>query len=143
MIDVNTSLQTAYISAFSSLSYNTVDVKTFYQNAPDNIPDNVYVVLSPVVSVGNSDKTFSQTATTMQVSIISFNEKYNDGLAVNDVAGQVFTAILPTVDAKLTLSAGINTQIELVSDNTVQYKLQNQRNYITRILVFRHQILHN
>lgn len=141
MIDINIPLREAYITALAGLTYSTVGIKTYYQNAPDNVEDRCYVIMSPVASIGNGDKGFNQSATTMQVMVSTWNEKYNDGLAADTVAGQILTAIYPTPQARLELSAGYNTQINLVSDTTTQFKTQNQRNIINRIIIFRHQIL--
>lgn len=141
MIDINIPLRTAYTTALNGLSYNGVPVVLYYQNAPNAIAARYYIIISPVTSVGNGDKGFNQTATTIQLNIITWEEQYNDGLAADTIAGNVLNIIYPTPQAKLTLSAGYNTQIELVSDNTIPFKRQDQRNYINRIISFRHQIL--
>lgn len=141
MIDINIPLRTAYITALTGLQYNTTSVPVYYQNAPSRDDLKYYVIMSPVVSIGNGDKGFNQTATTMQLSITTWEEQYNDGLAADTIAGLILNIIYPTPQARLVLSAGYNTQIELISDNTTQFKRQDQRNYINRILLFRHQIL--
>lgn len=141
MIDINIPLREAYTIALLSVDYNGSSIPLYYQNAPSGNLPKYYIIMSPVTSVGNGDKGMNQSATTMQVNIVTWEEQYNDGLAADTIAGQVLTAIYPTPQAKLTLSAGYNTQTELVSDNTTPFKRQDQRNYINRILLFRHQIL--
>ena len=143
MIDINRPLRTAYVSSLAGLAYDGDPINTYYQNGPDDDNEIIFVVMTPVASIGNGDKSFQQTATSMQLTVITKGEKYNDGIACDTIAGQILTAIYPNSQAKLNLSNGVNTQIELASDNILPFTMYNQLNYISRILVFRHQILHN
>ena len=49
MININTALQKAYIAAFAGISYDSVGIKSFYQNKPDNINDEVTIIILPAL----------------------------------------------------------------------------------------------
>lgn len=144
MKDVNFPLRKIYFAALSSLSYNSTDIKVFYQKAPDNITDTIFVVYSGINNSDVSSKQKSDTDTSILVTIHTYEPKYNDGRAADDVAQQIFTAIYPDKQNRPDLSADglqiVNTRLQ--SDFTTNYNVSGARETLARALTFSHRIFH-
>ena len=80
----------------------------------------------------------------MQVQIHTWDDNGNAGQYADDIAGAVFAIIKPNPQAVLDMSADnfqmVGTFVD--GDNTDQLDT-GQRIYVTRILTFRLNILHN
>lgn len=144
MKSVNYSLRKMYYAALNGLNYNGTLIKAFYQKAPDNISDPVYIVYSAVNNADVSSKQNSDTNTSIQVTIHSHELKYNDGRAADDIAGLIFAAIYPTSHAQGDLiTDGLQiVDTVLSADSTLSYNIQGAREYLDRQLVFTHRIYH-
>lgn len=141
MNDINLKLQTAYYNLLSAITYNSAPVKVYYLSGPSNPPDN-FIVYGPVVGMDQSTKSSSNTATSMQVIIHTADLQQNAGLAVNDIAQSVYSKIYPKSNAVLTLSSSQMYSTEMVTDIVRQMNIKAQKNYIDRIIIFSHKILH-
>lgn len=142
MIDVNYPLRKIYYAALSGLTYNSVDLKAFYQKAPDDISDANYIVFGGISSTDQSSKSNSDTDTSIRVTIHTFREKYNDGAAADAIAGLVLGVIYPNAHDRADMSAdGLQlVGTVLSSDQTQNYNLQGVREYVDRVLTFKHRI---
>lgn len=144
MKDVNYPCMKSYLLALTGISYNSTNVPCYYGTVPDNIAPENYIVFGNITNVDASSKTCSETFTSMRVTIHTFDMKYNTGKAAAAIAGEVFTRIYPTPNAKIDLSPD-NMQCistELTQDVTQDYGQVNSRVYLDRILIFRHKIFH-
>lgn len=142
MRDVNFPIRKIYYSALSGLSYNGTLLKSFYQRAPDNIQDPFYIVFGAISNNDVSAKHKFATETSMQVTIHTFAQKYNDGRAADEIAGLVFDAIYPD-DGVITDMSADNLQLittKLTNDTIIPYTLNNSREYLDRVLTFQHNI---
>lgn len=144
MRDANYSLQKAYFTALTGITYDGIAVPVFYMTMPDNAnPDN-YIIFGPVTNNDISTKGSADTSSLMRVTIHTQNTKYNPGKAANFIAGEVLNRIYPTTQAFLDLSAD-NLQmvaIEIASDTTMDYKVKNAVSFIDRVLIFRQKVYH-
>lgn len=142
MRDSNYPLRKAYITRLASLSYNSVAVPVFYQYLPDGVSPDLYVIIESVSNNPNGTVSTQDSQTSITISIHSFGEKYANGQAVDNVAGQVLTLINPSPSGVLDLSAD-NLQMvssKIVADNTQSFSSEGSRIYIDRILTFEHTI---
>jgi hypothetical protein len=142
MKDVNYPIRKAYNTALAGVSYNSVAVETFYQFLPDGIHPDLYIVIDSISNNNAGTINSQETRTSVTVTVHSFGEKYSNGQAVDDVAGQVLAAINPSPSGVLDLSdddlqmAGTTLQ----ADNTQTFSSQGNRIYIDRVLIFEHHI---
>lgn len=142
MRDVNYPIRKIYYAALSTISYNGTPVKSFYQKAPDDIADNFYIVYGAISNNDTSAKHKFATDTSMQVTIHTYAQKYNDGRAADEIAGLVFDAIYPD-DGVIPDMSGDNLQLlttKLTNDTIIPYTLNNSREYLDRVLTFQHSI---
>ena len=151
MRNVNFALRKAYMAALGDpLQVNvtyptaaTIEVPIYYLIAPESETGKYYITLN---QVSNSEAgTFSseKTNTSMQVQIHTWDDNGNAGQYADDIAGAVFAIIKPNPQAVLDMLAD-NFQMVgtfLDGDNTDQLDAGNRID-ITRILTFRHNILH-
>jgi len=151
MRNVNFALRKAYMAALGDpLQVNvtyptaaTIEVPIYYLIAPESETGKYYITLN---QVSNSEAgTFSseKTNTSMQVQIHTWDDNGNAGQYADDIAGAVFAIIKPTPQSVLDMLAD-NFQMVgtfLDGDNTDQLDAGNRID-ITRILTFRHNILH-
>lgn len=142
MKDVNYPLQKAYLDALSGIVIDTVTIPVYYQQIPNDLnPDN-YILFSPIINVDISPKTCFQTESSMQVIIYTYQAKGNTGktcgLIVNEIMQRIYTK--PS-----TLQAdGVSVlSTKLESDTTNGYSTLGVRTYVERRLVFNHIISHN
>lgn len=144
MKDVSYPLRKAYVAALAGITYEDTPVGVYYPEIPDNMDPEVAIVLSSINSNDRSTKGSADTSTSIQVTIRTFNEKYNNGRAADTVGGEVLARIYPNKQFDLDLSAdGLQvTNTELQQDFLQDYGVQNDRKYIDRIMVFRHDIYH-
>lgn len=137
MIDINTSLLTAYYEALSG-----VGVPVYEGEEPDDIKDEIYIVMSDAVGFEQSTKNSSDVQYTLQLSVHSWKYKYNNSSDLNDVVSAVFQSIKPDSNSVLDLSAnGLQMMnLSLQTDRTERYGEAGGRVYISRILIFKQDI---
>lgn len=143
MRDVNTPLSKAYFTALTGITYNSIAVRSFSGEAPDDISDKNYIVFGEVSNNDLSSKSSADTSTSMRVTIHTFDEKYTSSIIANSIANQVLARIYPYTQFNLTLDG--NFQIystELASDTTQSITMDANRAFIDRIFIFRHKIYH-
>ncbi len=145
MRSVNFALRKVYFAALTGITYNSVPIKIFYQKAPSEISDENYIVFGGVSSNDTSAKFKAQTDTSIRVTVHSYKSIYNDGQSTDNISDQVIQRIYPDKQNRPDMSAD-NLQIintELSNDFTQSYNLNGSREYIDRVLTFRHQIFHS
>lgn len=144
MLDVNYPCQKSYLIALTGISYNSVAVPVYYQEIPDNVSPDNYIIYDGIVNTDASTFHSADTFTSMRVSIHTFQMKYNTGRAAAFIGGEVFSRIYPTKQAIIDLSPdGLQcVSTELTQDITQQLFHQTSKVYIDRILIFRHRIYH-
>jgi hypothetical protein len=143
MKDCNFPLQKVYNAMLSGIMYDSVAVPAYFKSLPDNISPNNYIIFDHVSNADNSTINTADSASSVRVTIHTFDNKYNTGKAANNIGGQVLQIIYPNSQAILDLNAD-NLQMystELVTDIMQDYN-QASRVYLDRILIFRHRIFH-
>ena len=144
MKDVSYPLQKAYLLALNGITYNAVAVPVYYQELPDTMIPNNYIIFGPVTS--NDDSTFNSadTITSMRVTIHTFEGKYNTGKAVAAIPGEVFQRLYANSQFNLDLSPDSMQMVDtrLSNDLTQDYSQKGTRTYIDRIIILRHRIYH-
>lgn len=137
MRDINTALLKAYYSALAD-----VGVPVYEGEEPDDVRDPIYIVMSDAVGLEQSTKNSTDVQYTLQLSIHSWKNKYNNSADLNDVASAVFEAIKPDSNSVLDLSAEglqlMNLQVQ--TDRTERLGEMGGRVYISRILIFKQDI---
>lgn len=145
MLSSNITLRQAYYSILSTISYNGSPVPVFWAQLPTTISPGIYIIFSQIRNNDNSNKGASVTKTSVTVSIYTNSLKYNDGVAVEAVANEVFNRIYKTPQFNIDLNSNflkiVNTS--LASDVTNDFSQSRQNVYIDRILVFNHLIFQN
>lgn len=141
MKDINTILQTAYYNAITTaLAADSIQV--YEGEEPDDLTDKLYVVLSDIQTVDQSTKNSSDVNASIQVSIHSWEFKYNNATALNECAGKIIEAICGSPDTNFDLSADgvqvMNTKIQ--NDRTERLGELAGRKFITRIITFEQDI---
>jgi hypothetical protein len=137
MRDVNSAILQVYYEAI-----NALDIPVYEGEEPDNLKDKIYVVLSDAVSKETSTDNSSDVQLTIQISIHSWDYKYNNTKTLNDTAGAIIEAIKPTSTSVLDLSPFDLQMLNLSLQTDIVNRLGeiNGRKYITRILIFKQDI---
>jgi hypothetical protein len=135
--DINNTLIKAYYDALSPLGY-----PVYEGEEPDDVLDKMYIVISDVTSNDTSTKNSTDVNAQIQITINSWELKYNNSKSLNIAAGDVLTAIKPTPNAVLDLSAGgmqmMNLNVQ--NDNLQNYGKLAGRVYISRNIIFQQDI---
>lgn len=135
MKDISNPLIKAYYDALTPLGY-----PVYEGEEPDDELSKMYIVISDVSSTDASAKSNNAHNANIQVTINSWEVKYNNSKSLNTVAGLVLTAIKPGPVSTLTATGiGIVTTT-LQNDNTTAYGKLSGRVYISRNLIFSHLI---
>lgn len=137
MNDINTPLLKVYFNALSGLPY-----PVYEGEEPDDLTDQVYIVISDVNSTEASTKNTSDTSSSIQIAIHTWEEKYNTSLSVNTAAGLVFAAIKPTSNSVLDMTADNMQMLNLrVTNDRVDRLVELAgRKYISRYIIFQQDI---
>jgi|688.fasta_scaffold266039_3 hypothetical protein len=140
MKDINTALMVAYYNVISAL-----DLPVYEGEEPDDIKDKIYVVLSDATSIETSTDNSSDVNTTLQVSIHSWEYKYNNSKLLNEATGQILEAIKPTSTSVLDLTGdGLQMlNLSVQTDRTERIGEMGGKVYISRVLVFKQDIFIN
>lgn len=137
MKDIATPLLLAYKTALSTLPYTVWEGEE-----ADDVTDQVYIVLSDVTSTEASTKNTSDTSSSIQIAIHSWEEKYNTSLSVNTAAGLVFAAIKPDPNSVLDMTADNMQMLNLrvTTDRVDRLVELAGRKYISRYIIFQQDI---
>jgi mannose/fructose/N-acetylgalactosamine-specific phosphotransferase system component IIB len=135
--DINNTLIKAYYDALKPLGY-----PVYEGEEPDDTLDKMYIVISDVTSNDTSTKNSTDVNAQIQITINSWELKYNNSKSLNIAAGDVLTAIKPTPNAVLDLSVGgmqmMNLNVQ--NDNLQNYGKLAGRVYISRNIIFQQDI---
>lgn len=137
MIDINSSLLQAYYEAIDNAG-----ILVYEGEEPDDVKDKIYAVISDVTSVETSTDNSSDVECTVQISVHSWEYKYNNSKAVNAAVNTIFGAIKPSQNSVLDLSGyGLQMLNLLVqTDRTERLGEIGGKLYISRILVFKQNV---
>lgn len=134
MRDVNSALLQAYYEVINGLS-----IPVYEGEEPDDVKDKIYCVISDVTNVENSTDNSSDTTSTIQITVNSWEYKYNNSKNLNTVSNQILQAIKPDSKSVLDLSLyGIQMlNLNVQTDRTERYGEVGGKIFISRILVFK------
>jgi len=137
MRDVNFEIRKAYYSIITGLGYDV-----FYQQAPQTLNSDSYIILSSLTSNDTSTKNTNDLDFSMQVKIYTKSYKGNSGVDADTIAGNILNAIMPTPQFNITLS---DTTLQVVntilqSDIVQDYSDNSGVIYIDRFITFKHKI---
>ena len=133
MRDINNSLIKAYYDALTPLGY-----PVYEGEEPDDELAKMYLVISDVSSNDTSTKNSSDVSANIQVTINSWELKYNNSKALNTVAGLVLETIKPDPNSVLDLSASGMQMLNLTHTDGpgANYGKLAGRVYISRQIIF-------
>lgn len=135
MKDINNPLIKAYYDALTPLGY-----PVYEGEEPDNELAKIYLVISDVSSTDASAKSNNAHNAQIQVTVNSWEMKYNNVKSMNTAAGLILQTIKPGPVSTLTATGiGIVTT-SLQNDNVTNYGKFAGRVYISRNLIFSHLI---
>lgn len=137
MKDINNPLIKAYYDAIAPLGY-----PVYEGEEPDNELAKIYIVISDVSSSDASTKSSTDVTAQIQITINSWEVKYNNSKAMNTAAGAVLMAVKPDSNAVLDLSASDMQMMNLSvsNDRQQQYGKLAGRVYISRQIIFNQTI---
>lgn len=137
MRDINSAIYQAYYEVI-----NTLNIPIYEGEEPDNVKDKIYCVISDAISTEKSTDNSSDVNLTIQITIHSWEYKYNNTKNCNLVAGQILEAIKPNSNSVLDLSLyGLQMlNLSVQTDRTDRYGELSGRVYISRILIFKQDI---
>ncbi|HRI24353.1 MAG TPA: hypothetical protein PLZ45_06730 [Ferruginibacter sp.] len=135
MKDINNPLTKAYYDAISALGY-----PTFEGVEPDDTLDKMYIVINNVTSSDVSTKSSNDHEAQIQITVNSWEYKYNNRKQLNTVCGEIIEAVKPTPQSTLA-ATGVNIiSTTLANDNETDYGVLAGRAYVSRNLIFSHLI---
>jgi hypothetical protein len=137
MKDVANPLIKSYYDAISPLGY-----PVYEGEEPDDELAKLYIVISDVSSTDASTKSSSDVNAQIQITVNSWEIKYNNSQAMNTAAGEILEAIKPSPNAVLDLSVS-NMQmlnLSIINDRVQPYGKFSGRVYISRQIIFTQDI---
>lgn len=137
MKDISNPLIKAYYYALTPLGY-----PVYEGEEPDNELSKMYLVISDVSSSDTSTKSSSDVTASIQITINSWEAKYNNSKALNTVAGLVLQAIKPLPNSVLDLSSSDMQMLNLTHTDGpgANYGKLAGRVYISRQIIFTQDI---
>lgn len=137
MKDINNPLIKAYYDAISPLGY-----PVYEGEEPDNELSKIYVVISDVSSSDVSTKNSTDSTAQIQITVNSWEAKYNNSKQLNTVCGNILTAVKPNQNAVLDLSGSGMQMLNLsvINDRVQSYGKLAGRVYISRQIIFKQDI---
>jgi len=127
--------------AYNTLLSAAVDpIPVYYQNAPDDIADKVYIVFDSVSNNDRSTLTCQELECSMRITVHSFDTKYNDEVARDQAADLILRNLYATPLNALGADGVQVLSTRLTSDQSLPYNLNNTRNYSDRVLIFNHKV---
>lgn len=143
MKDVNYKLRKAYNTALTGLTVNSIEIPVYYLQAPESETGANYIIMNNVANVDEGSFSKTNTQTSMQLQVTTWAEGANAGKMADDIAGAVFGIIYPTPQSVLDMSAdGVQMVGTFLTDDRVINDRFGDREFVTRILTFRHNINH-
>lgn len=143
MLSSNLAIRRAYFAALRTIEYNSLFVPVYFSQLPTTIAPGIYIIFGQIRNVDDSNKSASVTKTSVTVSVYTNSVKYNDGVAVEQVANEVLNRIYKNPQFKILENSFFQViGTELISDMTNDFS-KDQNVYIDRILIFQHTIFQN
>lgn len=136
MKDINSALLQAYYEVINPI------VPCYEGEEPDDVKDKIYAVLSDATSNETSTSNSSDNETTIQLSVHSWEYKYNNSKTLNAAVGDILEAIKP--DSKSVLDL-LNYGLQMLNlsvqiDRTERFGEIGGKVFITRTLIFKQDI---
>jgi hypothetical protein len=137
MRDVNSAILQAYYEIVDGL-----DIPVYEGEEPDDVKHKIYCVINDATSTETSTFNSSDVNLTIQLSVHSWEYKYNNSKTLNTACGQIIEAIKPTSTSNLDLSSfGLQmTNLSLQTDRTERFGNLGGKVFISRILIFKQDI---
>jgi hypothetical protein len=137
MRDVNSALLQAYYQVIDGLN-----IPVYEGEEPDDVKHKIYAVLSDAISIEQSTDNSSDVQTTLQLSIHSWEYKYNNSKNLNLAVDSILQAIKPTSTSVLDLSLDGLQMMNLMvqTDRTERFGELGGKIFISRILIFKQDI---
>jgi hypothetical protein len=137
MRDVNSALLQAYYQVIDGLS-----IPVYEGEEPDDVKHKIYAVLSDAISIEQSTDNSSDVQTTLQLSIHSWEYKYNNSKNLNLAVDSILQAIKPTSTSVLDLNlSGLQMMnLSVQTDRTERFGELGGKIFISRILIFKQDI---
>ena len=137
MKDVNSAILQAYYEIVDGL-----DIPVYEGEEPDDVKHKIYCVINDATSTETSTFNSSDVQLTVQLSVHSWEYKYNNSKTLNTACGAIIEAIKPTSTSNLDLSA-FDLQmcnLTLQTDRTERFGNLGGKVFISRILIFKQDI---
>lgn len=137
MRDINNALMQSFYQVIDGIGF------PIYEGVePDNLKDKLYCIISDVNNTETSTDNSSDIQSTIQISVHSWEYKYNNSKALNNAVNSILQAIKPTSTSILDLSPfGLQMMnLSLQTDRTERFGEIDGRTYISRILIFKSDI---
>jgi len=137
MRDINSALLQAYYEVIDDL-----DIPVFEGEEPDDVKHKIYAVLSDVINIESSTSNSSDNTSTIQISVHSWEYKYNNSKTLNSAVDDIIQAIKPTSTSVLDLSAfGLQMMnLSIQTDRTERFGELGGKIFISRILILKQNI---
>jgi hypothetical protein len=137
MRDVNSAILQAYYEIVDGL-----DIPVYEGEEPDDLKHKIYCVINDATSTETSTFNSSDVNLTIQLSVHSWEYKYNNSKILNTACGQIIEAIKPTSTSNLDLSSfGLQmSNLSLQTDRTERFGNLGGKVFISRILIFKQDI---
>jgi hypothetical protein len=137
MRDVNSAILQAYYEIIDGL-----DIPVYEGEEPDDVKHKIYCVINDATSTETSTFNSSDVNLTIQLSVHSWEYKYNNSKSLNTACGQIIEAIKPTSTTNLDLSSfGLQmSNLSLQTDRTERFGNLGGKVFISRILIFKQDI---
>ena len=153
MKSINYDIRKAYVEALSDITVNTnpstpgtrYPVPVYYLSAPQSETSKFYIIINGPSSTDISTINSSDTNTQVQLQIQTWGDGSNSGWLADNIAENIFSVIYTTPQKILDLT-GMGLQMvstKLITDNTSDITGLGNAVYITRTLIFEHNIFHN
>jgi len=136
MKDINSALLQAYYEVINPI------VPCYEGEEPDDVKDKLYAVLSDATSNETSTSNSSDNESTIQLSVHSWEYKYNNSKTLNATVGDILEAIKPDSKSVLDLlSYGLQMlNLSVQIDRTERFGEIGGKVFITRTLIFKQDI---
>ena len=137
MRDVNSAILQAYYEIVNGL-----DIPVYEGEEPDDVKHKIYCVINDATSTETSTFNSSDVNLTIQLSVHSWEYKYNNSKTLNTACGEIIEAIKPTSTSNLDLSSfGLQmSNLSLQTDRTERFGNLGGKVFISRILIFKQDI---
>lgn len=137
MKDTYSALFQAYYEAISGTG-----IPCYEGEEPDDVKDKIYAVMQVPNMTETSTSNSSDQSVTIQISVHSWEYKYNNSKSLNTAVNDIYQAIKPTSTSVLDLS---DFGLQMMNLGVQQDRLENfgelgGKVFISRILIFKQDI---